>query len=261
LQKPTDVKEDNFISRYLTDSKAKELNLLRATLKKWKTCPKQDGFLDSIFICMAVDGGSGLGNQVSKQIHLLAVFTTWYHTQIWSYLSVWAIARRHNIRPVLPEHNLDKISKMFDRNHFNVPSLLTVGIKCKLLPWIIDEYRHGTNSIGRPKDLFRRLQVPLKQNVTMIKVVRKNPHFSRIECMVLHFSVFLLFLAVFCSLIFLLLKVTFYDIIHPKKEVHSRKLTTFAYFTGKTHFLQFLWGFLMTSKNRKKNNISMIVCE
>jgi hypothetical protein len=90
--------------------------------------------------------------------------------QIWSYLSVWAIARRHNIRPVLPEHNLNKISKMFDRKHFNVPSLRTVGIKCKLLPWIIDEYRHGTNAIGRPKELFRRLQVPLKQNVTMIKV-------------------------------------------------------------------------------------------
>jgi hypothetical protein len=93
---------------------------------------------------------------------------------VWSYLSVWAIARRHNIRPILPEHNLNKIAKMFERKHFTIPSLRTVGIKCKLFPWTQDEYQHGTNSFGTAKDLFRKLQVPLKQNVTMIKVGAYN---------------------------------------------------------------------------------------
>jgi hypothetical protein len=83
---------------------------------------------------------------------------------------VWAIARRHNLRPVLPEDNLNKIAKMFDRNHFNIPSLRTIGIRCNLLPWILDTHYHGALVLGNQKDLFRKLQVPLKQNITMLKL-------------------------------------------------------------------------------------------
>jgi hypothetical protein len=70
----------------------------------------------------------------------------------------------------LPEDNLSKIAKMFDRSHFNIPSLRTIGIRCNLLPWILDIHYSGAQIAGKPKDLLRKLQVPLKQNVTMIKV-------------------------------------------------------------------------------------------
>jgi hypothetical protein len=40
---------------------------------------------------------------------------------------MWAIARRHNIRPVLPEDNLNKLAKMFDRSHFNIDATCCRG--------------------------------------------------------------------------------------------------------------------------------------
>jgi hypothetical protein len=81
---------------------------------------------------------------------------------------VWAIARRHNIRPVLPEYNFNRMAKMFDRSHFNIPTLRSIGIRCNLLTWILEMYNNGAVGAGKPKDLFRHLQVPRKQNLTMI---------------------------------------------------------------------------------------------
>jgi len=79
------------------------------------------------------------------------------------------MARRHNIRPVLPEANLDRMAKMFDRSHFNIPTLRTIGIRCNLLPWILDIYNDGALGAGKPKDMFKHLQIPRKQYLTMIK--------------------------------------------------------------------------------------------
>jgi hypothetical protein len=83
---------------------------------------------------------------------------------------MWAIARRHNIRPVLPEDNLNKLAKMFDRSHFNIPSLRTIGIRCNLLPWILDTHYHSALIVGNTKDLFKKLQVPPTENITLLKV-------------------------------------------------------------------------------------------
>jgi hypothetical protein len=63
-QEPDYVKDDQFITINTTDYKTHMREALRKTLKLWKTCPKKDGSLDSIFIGMGVDYRSGLGNQV-----------------------------------------------------------------------------------------------------------------------------------------------------------------------------------------------------
>jgi hypothetical protein len=63
-QEPDYIKDDQFITINTTDYKTHMRQALRGTLKMWKTCPKTDGSLDSIFISMSVDYNSGLGNQV-----------------------------------------------------------------------------------------------------------------------------------------------------------------------------------------------------
>jgi hypothetical protein len=154
---------------------------LRGKLKRWETCPKNDGSLDSILISMGIDYRSGLGNQVlAKRLDFFIMSSSHSFTeskvdfsflmQVWSYLSIWAIARRHNIRPVLPEDNLNKLAKMFDRSYFNIPSLRTIGIRCNLLPWILDTHYHSALIVGKPKDLFKKIQVTPRENITLLKV-------------------------------------------------------------------------------------------
>jgi hypothetical protein len=57
---------------------------------------------------------------------------------------------------------------MFDRSHINIPTLRSIGIRCNLLPWILDIYNDVALGAGKPKDMFKHLQIPRKQNLTMI---------------------------------------------------------------------------------------------
>jgi hypothetical protein len=78
------------------------------------------------------------------------------------------------------------------------------------------------------------------------------------KCLVLNFSVF--------SGLFKLVFIAESHYLHPKNEVYLKncgqkiiydhKLTTFAYFTGKMHFLPLLWVFLTAKKH-----LCMIACE
>jgi hypothetical protein len=88
--------------------------------------------------------------------------------QVWAYLSVWALSRRYDLRPTMPEYNLNRLSKIFERSALNIPSLRTLGLRCGLLPWLLDEHRYGSNILTRPKDIFRKIQTPLKNNVTLL---------------------------------------------------------------------------------------------
>jgi hypothetical protein len=81
---------------------------------------------------------------------------------------VWALSRRYGLRPTMPEYNLNRLSKMFERSALNIPSLRTLGLRCELLPWLLDEHRYGSNILSRPKDIFRKIQVPLKNDVTLL---------------------------------------------------------------------------------------------
>jgi len=90
--------------------------------------------------------------------------------QVWAYLSVWAIAKRNDIRPAMPEYTLNRLSELFDERHFKIPSLRTIGSRCNLLPWILDENNFGPNFIGTPKDIFQYLQLPAKENISLVKV-------------------------------------------------------------------------------------------
>jgi hypothetical protein len=78
---------------------------------------------------------------------------------------VWALSRRYDLRPAIPETTLNKLSKIFERRSLNIPSLRTLGVRCGLLPWLLHE---KGNVLNRPKDIFRLLQVPRKENVTII---------------------------------------------------------------------------------------------
>jgi hypothetical protein len=81
---------------------------------------------------------------------------------------VWALSRRYDLRPTMPEYNLNRLSHIFERSALNIPSLRTLGLRCDLLPWLLDEHRYGSNILMRPKDIFRKIQVPLKNNVTLL---------------------------------------------------------------------------------------------
>jgi hypothetical protein len=81
---------------------------------------------------------------------------------------VWALSRRYDLRPAMPESALNRLSKIFERRTLNIPSLRTLGLRCGLLPWLLDEHRYGINVLNRPKDIFRKIQMPRKQNLTLI---------------------------------------------------------------------------------------------
>ena len=87
---------------------------------------------------------------------------------MWAYLSVWALSRRYDLRPAVTEYNLNRLSKMFVQRSLNIPSLRTLGLRCGLMPWLLDEHLYGPNVLMRPKDIFRKIQMPRKQNVTLI---------------------------------------------------------------------------------------------
>jgi len=71
----------------------------------------------------------------------------------------------------MPEYTLDRLSELFDRRYFRIPALRTIGLKCNLLTWILDAYGSDYYDVGRPKDIFRLLQKPSKENITMIKAI------------------------------------------------------------------------------------------
>jgi hypothetical protein len=81
---------------------------------------------------------------------------------------VWALSRRYDLRPAMPEFTLNRLSKIFERRTLNIPSLRTLGLRCGLLPWLLDEHRYGSNVLNRPKDIFRKIQMPRKENITLI---------------------------------------------------------------------------------------------
>jgi hypothetical protein len=89
-------------------------------------------------------------------------------SQVWAYLSAWALSRRYDLRPAMPEYTLNRLSKMFDRRKMNVPSLRTLGLRCGMLPWLLHQHRYSANVLNRPKDIFRKIQLPRKDNVTLI---------------------------------------------------------------------------------------------
>lgn len=78
------------------------------------------------------------------------------------------MSRRYDFRPAMPEFTLNRLSMMFERRALNIPSLRTLGLRCGLLPWILDEHRHGSNVVNLPKEIFRMIQMPLKKNITLI---------------------------------------------------------------------------------------------
>jgi hypothetical protein len=81
---------------------------------------------------------------------------------------VWALSRRYDLRPAMPEYTLNRLSKMFERRSLNIPALRTLGLRCGMLTWLLDEHRYGVNILNRPKDIFRKIQMPLKENITLI---------------------------------------------------------------------------------------------
>jgi len=58
------VKDDDFDATETFEIRTFKKKAISDSLKIWKTCPKQDGTLDSIILSADVDE-TGIGNQVS----------------------------------------------------------------------------------------------------------------------------------------------------------------------------------------------------
>jgi hypothetical protein len=93
-----------------------------------------------------------------------------FFTQFWIYLSVWSLARRYGIRPVIPPSSLSSLSAVFNNSYFRVPSLEKLGKRCDLMPWILDEHLHTSHIfIHNAKETIRILQPPFEKNLTLFK--------------------------------------------------------------------------------------------
>jgi hypothetical protein len=115
----------------------------------WKKCPEPGLGLQSIFISCAVDGR--LGNVV------------------WNFLSLWASAKRHNVRPIMNKSSLDFMLKIFNHTAMNIPTVEEIDEKCNLDGFLTEMYLNGSDSLGWRYDLFKQLEVLPEQGYKMLK--------------------------------------------------------------------------------------------
>ncbi|XP_059479181.1 uncharacterized protein LOC132198904 [Neocloeon triangulifer] len=107
------------------------------SLDPWRICPAPGK--SQIFVTAHVDGR--LGNVV------------------WSYLTVLAAARRHNLRPVFNESNIEYLAKYFKRSSLRIPSLQWLDEQCNMGGWLKNTFYNGSIlGLGSRKDLFRGLE-------------------------------------------------------------------------------------------------------
>jgi hypothetical protein len=114
----------------------------------WKRCPEPGSGLQSIFLTCFVDGR--LGNVV------------------WNFLSLWASAKRHNVRPIMNKSSLDFMLKIFNQTAMNIPTVEEIDEKCNLDGLLTEMYANGSNIITSRYDLFKQLEVLPEQGYKML---------------------------------------------------------------------------------------------
>jgi hypothetical protein len=116
----------------------------------WKRCPEPGSGLQSIFLTCFVDGR--LGNVV------------------WNFLSLWATAKRHNVRPIMNKSSLDFMLKIFNQTAINIPTVEEIDEKYNLDGLFTEMYLNESTNINSRYDLFEQLEVLPEQGYKMLKV-------------------------------------------------------------------------------------------
>ncbi|CAB3368693.1 Hypothetical predicted protein [Cloeon dipterum] len=112
----------------------------------WLSCPEPG----STFV--TADVGGRLGNIV------------------WTYLSVVAAARRHNLRPVIDQRTLDVLSTdAFERNFLRVPSVEWLDRRCGLKGALTHAVRNRSERIASRQDFFSLLEEFPQDQIRVLK--------------------------------------------------------------------------------------------